>query len=103
MQMVVFWVVAPCSILAARQRFRGTVLKRETVSLSETLAFSQNTTRRNNAENHHLQMTQVHILTTCFFQIHFNIVFSSSLISSKWSLPSGFELRRISGVNIELI
>jgi hypothetical protein len=63
--MVVFWVVAPCSIwlsvnVSEEHTAYISFLKIEAVCSSETLAYCQNNERRNNPEYHH-------VINLCFF------------------------------------
>jgi hypothetical protein len=54
-KMVVFWVVAPCSLVKVYRRFRGLIaLMMEAASTSETSVNFYQTTRRNNLEDSHL-------------------------------------------------
>jgi hypothetical protein len=58
MKMVVFWVIAPCSLVEVYRRFRGAcsiALMMEAASTFETYQ----TTRRNNPENSHLQPVEM--------------------------------------------
>jgi hypothetical protein len=63
MKMVVFWVVAPCSLVEDYRRFRGAtsiiraiILIMETARrTSETLVNFYQTTRRNNPQDSHLK------------------------------------------------
>jgi hypothetical protein len=60
MKMAVFWDVAPCTVVASV--IRVIALMMEAASTSETLVNLYQTTRRNNPEDSHLQVT--HIVTT---------------------------------------
>jgi hypothetical protein len=60
MKMTVFWDVAQCSLVQIDRRFRGGII--EAVSTSETSVNFYQTTRRNIAEDSHLQC-----LTHCFY------------------------------------
>jgi hypothetical protein len=53
LKMVVFWVVAPCSLVEVYRRFLVIALM-ETASTSETSVNFYQTTRRYNPENSHL-------------------------------------------------
>jgi hypothetical protein len=58
MKMIVFWVVAPCSLVEVYQLFRGACCLHhqgnEPASTSETLVNFYQTTRRYNPEDSHL-------------------------------------------------
>jgi hypothetical protein len=52
MKMVVFWVVAPCSLAEVYRRFRGAIaLMMEAASTSETSVNVYQTAWRNNSEH----------------------------------------------------
>jgi hypothetical protein len=58
MKMAVFCVVVLCSLVGVCQRFRGAIaLMMEAASTSETLVNFYQTTRHNNPEDSHLQLT----------------------------------------------
>jgi hypothetical protein len=66
MKMVIFWVVAPCSLEEVYRHFRGAcchmrLLARimEAVSTSETSVNFYQTIRRNNPEDSHLDRVQL--------------------------------------------
>jgi hypothetical protein len=52
MNMAVFWVVAPCSLVDIYRRFRGTCV--EAASISKTSVNFNQTTRRKNPKDSHL-------------------------------------------------
>jgi hypothetical protein len=54
-KMVVFWVVAPCSLVEVYQRFRVIALMMEAARTSETLVNFYQTMRRYNPEDSHLR------------------------------------------------
>jgi hypothetical protein len=52
--MLLFWVLAPCRLVGRCQRFgESSALKMETVCFSETLASTNESTRRQDPEDHH--------------------------------------------------
>jgi hypothetical protein len=55
MQMAIFWVVAPCSLVEVYRGFRAITLMVEAASTSETSVNFYQITRRNNPEDSHLQ------------------------------------------------
>jgi hypothetical protein len=63
MEMAVFWVVAPCSLVQVYRRFRG-VLMMEAASTSKTSVNFYQTTRRNNPEDSNLHWLSVFIRAT---------------------------------------
>jgi hypothetical protein len=55
MDMAVFWVVTPCSLVEVYQLFRGIIRMMEAARTSETLVNFYQTTRRYNPEDSHLR------------------------------------------------